>query len=466
MRGPLVAVAIGIAATLLYGKGHLGYDAFYSLVWGNDLAHGHLPDFERQVAPTPHPLANIAGVAASVLGDGGVAFLVGLSALAFGTLGYTAYRLGTALFAWPVGLTFAVVLLTREELASQELYTYVDIPYLALVMGAAALEARQRWRGWPVLALLALAGLLRPEAWLLSALYGIWLALGRRELPRVGIALAVAAAPVIWIAFDLVVTGDPFHSLHGTQALAQELERPRSVDLAVLGAPSYIRYILDDPVVMFGGIAGMLMALWLLTERALLPMAMLTASVVSFFGLGLVGLPVLLRYMLLPSAILCLFFAVAVFGWAALPDRRLLRTGWQAGGAVLALISLLAIPANVSRLGKVKEDLGRQRSFQVSLDDLAHRPQVKRAAAGCGRIYVPNHHVIPGLAYWLHRPVADVISAQLERPRRGLLVSPATQGVQLGAALDPNEPKVFEFEVPRSFSAIADNPSWIAYERC
>ena len=40
--------------------------------------------------------------------------------------------------------------------------------------GVAALEAERPRRGTVVFALLACAGLMRPEAWLLSGLYWLW----------------------------------------------------------------------------------------------------------------------------------------------------------------------------------------------------------------------------------------------------------------------------------------------------
>ena len=52
---------------------------------------------------------------------------------------------------------------------------YVDVPYLLLVLCAVLLETRRRRAGAPVLALLALAGLLRPEAWVFSGLYWLYL---------------------------------------------------------------------------------------------------------------------------------------------------------------------------------------------------------------------------------------------------------------------------------------------------
>src|SRR6202011_3025360 len=84
------------------------------------------------------------------------------------------YRLGRVTFGPVVGFAAAGLLLTRfnyEYLAAQG---YLDFSYMALVVWAGALEAEHRRRGLAVFALLALAGLLRPEAWLLSGIYLAW----------------------------------------------------------------------------------------------------------------------------------------------------------------------------------------------------------------------------------------------------------------------------------------------------
>ena len=47
----------------------------------------------------------------------------------------------------------------------------MDIPFIALVLWAVVLEARKPRRGPAVLVLLSVAGLLRPEAWLVSLAY-------------------------------------------------------------------------------------------------------------------------------------------------------------------------------------------------------------------------------------------------------------------------------------------------------
>ena len=341
-----------------------------TLEWGDDIANGK-SSFDRQLAPTPQPLANAVGALLSLLGAGGVLAFTVVGTLSFGALGFTAFRLGAVVFSAPVGALFALVLLTREEVALQHLFTYVDIPYLALIFGALALEAARPRRGGWVLGLLGLAGLLRPEAWILTGAYAVWLATGRprAEWPR--LALAAAAAPLLWLGFDFVATGDPLHSLAGTRSLAEELARPRTIGDALVGAPTYIRWNLDDAVVIYGGVAGALGALWLAWERAAFPVAVVGLSLMTFLGLGLAGLPVLARYVALPSAMLALFFSFAVLGWTSVPTTGRLATGWKVLSGILALALVASTPAAWSRLDRKREAAALQRTYQNDLGDLA-----------------------------------------------------------------------------------------------
>ena len=58
------------------------------------------------------------------------------------------------------------------------------IAFTGAVLGALLVESRRRRAGTPVLALLALAGLLRPEAWAFSAVYLLYLLYGRAAQMR------------------------------------------------------------------------------------------------------------------------------------------------------------------------------------------------------------------------------------------------------------------------------------------
>ncbi len=182
-----VAVTIGVGAVLLraiLGVGFANYDTLYALVWGQQLARGEDPQYGIAIAPTPHPLMEALGFVVAPLGPSAaseIAVWVGYVALA--TCGYLIYRLGSEWFNRPVGALAAVLLLTRNPILSYGSRAYIDIPFLALMLGAMLVETRRSRAGVPVLVLLALAGLLRPEAWVFSGLYWLYLA-GGRPCPR------------------------------------------------------------------------------------------------------------------------------------------------------------------------------------------------------------------------------------------------------------------------------------------
>src|SRR5438270_6362069 len=160
------------------------YDSFYALLWGRDLLHLHLPDFRVYRGPTEHPLAIAFGAFCSIFGDGGARLMVLGSIGTFVALVAGVYRLGRLCFSPLVGLAAALLVLSRffvESLASQG---YLDISYLALIVWAVVLEVQRPRRGTPVFLLLAAAGLLRPDAWVVSGLYWLWCAGPRRTPAR------------------------------------------------------------------------------------------------------------------------------------------------------------------------------------------------------------------------------------------------------------------------------------------
>jgi len=459
------------AIRLVYGAGYVGYDAYWSVVWGGDLAHAQAPDLERLLAPTPHPLAVAAGVILAPLGrSADEVFALAVTA-SFAALAWASLLAGRRLFGTAVGVAFALIVVTRPDLVAETLYASIDVPFAALVVGALAVEAREGDRRPAlVLVLLGLAGLLRPEGWLLAGAYAVWAIARERPSRRRALALigGAAAAPLAWMAFDLAFTGDPLHSLHGTQALAEQLARPRSLGTALEAAPDYLRGLLDSPALLWGGIAGALVGLWALYERALLPLAVLVLTLLGFVVLGVSELPLLVRYLLLPAVMLCLFAAVAALGWTSGhgPPAGAPRRAWQAGGAVLLVwlaIGALDLP---DRVDGVQQVTVVRRDLQSELEELADRPRARVLQARCGTAYVPNHQLIPPLAHEWGRDVYTIVSAQLELPRRGLLISPTTPSAQRGFAFDAREPRRYPFAVPADFRLVEANASWALYERC
>src|SRR5271166_5058896 len=189
------------------------YDSFYALLWGRDLLHLHLPDFRVYRAPTEHPLAIAFGMFCSIFGQGGARLMVLGSIASFVAVVAGVYRMGRLCFGPVVGLVAGLLALSRffvENLAAQG---YLDISYVALIVWAIVLEVERPRRGTAVLLTLAAAGLLRPDAWALSALYWLWCSWRADNRTRLRYLALAAIAPLVWVGVDTVVTGNPLYSL-------------------------------------------------------------------------------------------------------------------------------------------------------------------------------------------------------------------------------------------------------------
>ncbi len=250
-----------ILLRLIYGVAFANYDTLYALAWGGQLAQGETPAYGVPIAPTPHPLLEIAGVILRPLSPHlEIELVVALAFLALATCAWLIYELGARWFGRAAGALAAVVFLTRVPVISDGVRAYLDIPYLTFVLGALLLVSRRPSTGAPVLGLLALAGLLRPEAWVFSGLYWLYL-MGLlparlrallppgapiRERGRVlRLTLLAAAAPLIWLGSDLAITGNPLWSLTNTRHTASTLDRKTGIGNVPLYVPKRIGEVLQ-----------------------------------------------------------------------------------------------------------------------------------------------------------------------------------------------------------------------------
>src|SRR3954451_1230521 len=396
---PLVALAAAPAR-------FLNYDTAYALLWGNDLVHGRTPDYDVAFAPTPHPLATVVGAIGAVFGTGfGEALFEVLAFLALGVLGWLVYALGAAWFTRATGVLAALIVLTREPILSYGVRAYVDIPYICLLLGALLVETRRARAGTPVLVLIALAGLLRPEAWLFAIAYAAWLWRGG-ALTRTHVAL-VLGAPVLWAISDLAITGDPLHSLTGTRSTAEDRGRVTGLQHVPTTLPRRIGEILREPV-LFGAAGGGVLALWRLRPRPLLAAAAGVAAVGAFCVLAAAGLSILTRYLLLPATILALFCGAGVAGWTALERGDPWRTRWMAFGALTVLLLLVFAPSQVHRLRSTRAAL----VTQTHILDEVHGFARDYVIGDCGRAVLPNRRAVPQLALWSGLAPRRIASAQ------------------------------------------------------
>lgn len=380
------------------------YDSFYALIWGRDLLHLQLPDLQVYRAPTEHPLAIAFGMVCSLFGQYGARLMVLGSIASFVAVTAGSYRLGRLCFGPVVGLCAALLVLSRffvENLAAQG---YLDIAYVALIVWAIVFEVARPRRGALVFATLALAGLLRPDAWALSGVYWLWCAWPRRggagignvkRLQYLGLALI---APVVWIGFDTLVTGDPLHSLHATAELAQELERTQGLTGVVASVWTFgVR--IDKLPVMIGVLAGLPIAVWLAPRRVLTPLAALAVLIAVFVAEGAAGASVIDRYLMGAAIVALLFCAVTVGGWAMLTPGSALRRVWVAGAIALVIYGCVSVATTLSLSG-LRTTLAYHDDFHGGLATALQSPPVRAALARCPLISLPDNKLIPD-ARWI-----------------------------------------------------------------
>jgi hypothetical protein len=398
----LVVGALAVVALLFWAlvPTYPNYDAYYHLVWGREIAGGHLPTFEAYQAPTQHPLYLVICLLAGLFGEHGDRLLVLFTCLCHVAFTYAVYRLGAAIWDRRAGVMAAILAGSSFALLLYAARAYVDEPFLALVLWAGALEAeRGRWPGGHRLAaspggdpaqgdrgrravwvLLVLAGLLRPEAWLLGGGYWLWLS-WRARRPLWSVLPLPLVAPLIWCAVDAWVTGDPLFSLHSTSDLADELNRTRSFS-EVPG--DFVSFLVDTARLPVAA-AALVGALWSWRRRDAraihVPLALFLAGAFTFFATSAAGLSVLPRYLTVPAVALCL-----PAGYLVTRSRALLAVALVAG--------LAFVVVRADAFDKLATEL---RFIRSTHDGLTAVLDTRSVAVGraCGPVTLPNYRLVP-----------------------------------------------------------------------
>jgi hypothetical protein len=384
-RTELLVVGLAALAAILFWAlvpTYPNYDAYYHLVWAREIAGGHLPTFEAYQAPTQHPLYLAICWVMQLFGSHGDRVLVLFTCLCHVAFTYAVYRLGTAIWDRRAGLMAAVLAGSSFALLLYAARAYVDEPFLALVLWAAALEAeRSAPRGRrAVWVLLVLAGLLRPEAWLLGGAYWLWLSY-RARTPLWSLLAIPFIAPVIWCGVDGIVTGDPLFSLHSTSDLADELNRSRSFSEVPRDFVSFLADTARLPVAL-AAIVGVVWSWRRRDARAVhVPLALFLAGSFTFFATSAAGLSVLPRYLTVPAVALCL-----PAGYLVTRTRALFAL------AVVAGLAFVIVRADA--FDKLATELRFIRSTHNDLVAVLHTPTVAQGRR-CGPVTLPNYRLVP-----------------------------------------------------------------------
>ncbi|HEY5196012.1 MAG TPA: hypothetical protein VIJ51_03185 [Solirubrobacteraceae bacterium] len=464
---------IALLGRLLCGRLPLNYyDVAYGLTWGREILHGHLPDYRTPGASTPHPLGTLLATLAAAFGTRWSWDVVQVIVfLSFGAVAVALFLLTRA----TLGSTSAAVVAVAALLLSPPFLSDAlggsglsDIPALALTLAAAALVAQAPRRSIGPLVLLALAGLMRPEAWGLAAAYWLYLAWTRpapRELARA--ALLAAAAPVLWALADLIVVSDPTYSLTHTQAASDTQMFETGLAHVPNAAVTDLRALVGVPVLLVG-LIGVFLALALARRRLAFPLVLLGLALGEFALLGLAGVPLLERFLSVVGALICLFFAYALF--AARDDvrarvgPRLARLGLLWSAAAVLVVGYVGV-SDLTRLHHVRDDQRPVVAAEVDLRSLARQPRLATAVRGCRPFYVARFELTSLVAYDFDRPPQTILRAPARVPRHGLMLLPATAAAGRYFGITPARLLYLRRQVAADFRLLASDPSWRLFVR-
>lgn len=467
------SLGLALAARLVAGPLPLNYyDVAYALVWGRQILHGSLPDYSTPGASTPHPLGTLLATLAAAVGSSPGAWYA-VQAIVFLSLGIA----GTALFMLTrrclhENATVGAVVAVGALLLSPPFLTGAlggsglsDMPALALILTAAAAIAGRPTSGRTPLVLLGLAGLMRPEAWGLAAAY--WLYLAAHRSPRrelIDAAALVLAAPILWALCDAIVTGDPTYSLSHTQDASVAGAFVHGVGHVPHAALHGLRDLIGLPVLL-GGAIGAASALALARRGAtLVPLGLLAVALAEFAVLGLADVPLLPRFLLVPAAMTCFFFAYAVVtGGERLVgrDRPALRRLWTAAAAVLVVF---AAASHLAGDVHVRRDQRTAVHAEADLVALADRPEVRAALRGCPDFYVARFTLTSLVAYDFDRPPQTIRRTSTHAPAQGLILTPVSAAAGAGFGVTPRRLHALG-GVTFGATLVSRNRSWRLYAR-
>ena len=460
--------ALGLALYERYPT-YPAYDSLTALSWGRDLLDGRLPAFDAFRAPTQHPLLLAVGVVLEPLGAAAARAWVVLCVLSLAALVGAMFRLGRVAGGVLGGLAAAALIASRLNFSLLTTLGFLDIPYCAFLAWAAVLEVERPRRGGAVWVLLALAGLLRPEAWVLAGLYALWIGRPQNWAFRARAVAAAAVAPIVWATIDLLVTGSPIFSLTYTDGSAAELQRERPLLSLPWLMVRLLAEILKWPV-LAAAVVGLVLALVLRRRDLRMVAVLIPVTAATYLLIATGGLPTVYRYLLVAGLGLAVFAAYALTGWATLPAEHPWRRGWAASASVIVILGAFWTVTHTSPT-KVSAELRDRVLIRDDLVALMEMPAVVRARA-CGPVTVPTHKLVPELRFLLDAPEGYV------RARADPRLAPAVSGVAV--IIDrryERRPALNVYEVPRDaerdvqappegFTLAGGNRHFAAYVRC
>lgn len=364
-RHPWWATGIGVVAfsilfVLVTGT-RPGYDPYGWLIWGQQTLKGTL---DLGGAPSWKPLPYFFTVPYALFGHYELwlwmftSVAISLSGVVFAAR--IAYRLvgvgedGDRRPAWFAALFAGACLLGIENYMHFVLSMQADTMIVSLCLGSIdmAISDHPRW----AFALGVLAGLGRPESWSWLLPWTLWMWIKQPNLRKMFVA-GWAFILFMWFGIPTITNGRPL--------LAEQLalSSPRELhENKIIGTFHRFTELQWIPI-QLAAIATTIVA-WYRRNWTILWLAVAVVTwVVVETVLVLRGLPGVPRYMFEPAAVMTVIAAVGV-GWLLVDAPKLgarLHLPKWAGVAAVVVLSLIMVPAAVSRLRAEHKDLFHER---------------------------------------------------------------------------------------------------------
>ena len=380
----VVAGAALLATASLLVAHALGYDAWAWMVWARQLAHGHL---NTAGGPAFKPLPVLVVAPFVRLGD--AAPLIWLAAMRTAALSslVVAYRLGARLAGPVAGVTAAALIAMGPDVYRTALYGSSE-PLLVLLLLLAATRWAER-RPRPALALLGVAGLLRPELWPIVVALAVLLTRRERRLSPL-VAVAALAPPAVWLGLTWIGSGTflgEFRgviSIEGCIGCATIMAVPRATvtvneHTTFIGVLAHLTEALPLPALVLAGIAVVDRR----TRSATGLIALVAiAWIVTVGAMAQIGYPGSRRYLVAPAALLAIVAGVGVVQVLLRAHSRRARV---AAGAVIAATLIASYAPELLLNARLISVARRQQQNLEALRvvvDRAGGPAAVRAAGG------------------------------------------------------------------------------------
>jgi hypothetical protein len=375
------------------------------MVWARELLHGDLATAD---GPAFKALPVLVVAPLTPLGEAGPLLWLALARSSALLALLLAYRVSARIAGPVAGVAAALLLAADPDLYRTALYGSSEPLLIVLVLAAA--ERHLAGRRGSAFALLALAGLIRPEAWpIVAALAALSCRLQRRLDP---VALASALVPpVLWLGLAWLGSGHPFNEFVGLGAavrggpsagapLAARLAPPPAA--AALVVLRRMGEAIGLPALVFAAAATVVARR---QRRAVLLLGAIAVAWVAIVAvMAQLGYPGSRRYLAAPVALLAVLAGVGVAGTLALvAQRRTRRLTALALGALLCASAFPTARTSVRLVGVARAEDRQRAQLGTAVDLAGGRAAV--VAYGCPAI---NPWEQSAFAWRLHVPLERV----------------------------------------------------------